>query len=402
MSTTNSQIKSLTGLRFFAAAMVVANHFSNPTHRLIANFTQHSFIGVTIFFVLSGFILSYSYASRPGSMRGTLRSFWMARIARLYPVYLVGIALFVPVVFYATGETAFQRISTGLLSLIVGQAWIRPLGMPFGMWNPPGWSLSAEEFFYLVFPFICKPLSKLSMRQLLGFSLMCWLLSLTGTLKYLATDYADRDLWMFFPLLRLPEFLLGMSAGIVWKNRKTSAFDAIAPYTAALSAIALIAFLSCSLREEMFLNGVTAPFAVLLICSLASNRGLLARFLSCKPLVALGGASYSLYILHWIIWLMALHVFGRSQIMHTQPNLFFIAYFIVATISAYICFRFIEEPMNRFLRVYLMERNSMTSATATPTAKRKRPSSPAATASHGYGNEITTSSGHMVLKQDDF
>jgi len=347
-SESREQISALTGLRFFAAAMVVTYHFARQRH--FTNCIQHGAFGVTIFFVLSGFILAYSYSRGPGSIRGDLRAFWVARFARLYPVYLLGIMLFLPVVLNVTSESLWKRGTTLLLSLTALQSWFHPLGLSWGMWNPPGWSLSAEAFFYLVFPVACLRLSKLSIRQLLTFALACWICSLLGVFNRFDIGLIEGDLWEFMPLARLPEFLLGITAGLMWKNRTSSSFDHLAPYVAIGAALLILVLMNLPLDPKWFLSGALAPLATLLICALACGRGMLAALLAWRPVVVLGGASYSLYILHWPVWLIGQSFFGDSRFAIEHPYPYFFAYFLATVAASWICFRYFEEPMNRRLR----------------------------------------------------
>jgi peptidoglycan/LPS O-acetylase OafA/YrhL len=344
------QIASLTGLRFFAAALVVVFHFARVGNRTLAAFIEHGAVGVMVFFVLSGFILSYSYSLAPGSMKGNLRSFWVARFARLYPVYLLGIVLFVPILVPAAALPGWHRIATAILSLTVTQAWFHLLGLPWGMWNPPGWSLSAEAFFYVIFPLVCLPLSRASSGRLLAFAAGCWVLSVLGVFTYSIVHFPSGDFWPFVPLIRLPEFLLGMAAGLAWKRRTTQWFDRAAPYLANASALALLGAMCVPLDTRWFFSGALSPLAALLICSLACGRGLLARVLSLKPVVLLGGASYSLYILHWPIWVIARLCLKDTRFATEFHGLYFLAYFGFTTVAACLCFLYVEEPMNRILR----------------------------------------------------
>jgi peptidoglycan/LPS O-acetylase OafA/YrhL len=354
MSKSNNHIQALTGLRFFAAAMVVLLHFTQPAKGILGNFISHGFVGVTIFFILSGFILSFSYIRKPGEMKGSKQAFWGARVARLYPVYLVGIILFAPII--AMGdEPVYTRVIAAFLSLSLTQSWLHPLGLHWGMWNPPGWSLSVEAIFYLIFPFICIPLSKLPQKKLAWFALACWLLSVIPTVVYVLTGSINGLFWMFTPLPRLPEFLLGIALGLIWKNRTTAMFDNVAPFISVASSAALVAIMCLPLSNEFFFNGATAPLAGLLICALACGRGVLARTLSLRGVTMLGSASYSLYILHWPIWRILKYFFGKSDLYLLMPNIYFFIYFVFTVACSYMCFKFFEEPINLILRKRLMQ-----------------------------------------------
>lgn len=348
----SGQIFPLTGVRFLAALMVVAHHFAKPENTLLAHFVRHSFVGVTLFFILSGFILSYTYVAEPGLMKGSNNSFWIARLARIYPVYLIGLVLMAPFIFLWGAGSGLSQITIGSAALLLVQSWLHlvaPLPL-WNMWNPPGWSLSAEAFFYIVFPFFCVPLSKLKASYLVGIISACLLMSMAATFIFVVTGSADRTFWMFTPILRLPEFLLGMAVAIIWKNRQTTTFDRIAPYSGPFSLITLVALMCSPAAEEFFYNGAMAPLAMLLICSLACDRGLLAALLSWRPIVLLGGASYSLYILHFPFWSMFSYVAGKLQFLLLVRENFFALYLVLAIFASYVCFRWIEEPANMLLR----------------------------------------------------
>lgn len=351
---TGGHLNALTGLRFFAAAIVVAFHFARPRQALLANIASHGFVGVTVFFVLSGFILSYTYSHEPSTLKGSRRDFWVARGARLYPVYLVGMALFAPLILFGGHASLSLRLAAGALSMLVVQAWFHPFGLQWGMWNPPGWSLSAEAFFYSVFPFACRRLSRWPVGYLMCFMLGCWLLSLPAAFTYMVTGAAELTFWIFLPIFRLPEFLLGMSAGLLWKYHRTARFDGSAPYLAAASILMLIGLLAAPFNNEVFYNGATAPVAALLICSLACGRGVIAKILASKGLTTLGGASYSLYILHWPLWEICQHLFGQGRLINAMPGVFFALYFGATVAVSCLCFKWIEDPVNIALRKRFM------------------------------------------------
>src|ERR1700759_2829392 len=90
---TQPDLAAITGLRFLAASGVVLYHFSRVPLPQWAAPIEHvigsGFVGVNLFFILSGFIMAYSYTSPDGRLRGTRRNFWAARYARIAPAYLL-------------------------------------------------------------------------------------------------------------------------------------------------------------------------------------------------------------------------------------------------------------------------------------------------------------------------
>ena len=355
-------IHALTGLRFVAAFMIVLTHFGTPpSPPFVHNVLAHGFVAVTLFFILSGFILTYSYLDREGNLNTSKRNFWVARFARIYPVYLLGFVIYAPLAWQEIAEIAGKSasspwIETGVFAvaaLTLLQSWS---SLAVLVWNPPAWSLSAEAFFYLLFPFVAPAILRLSPRGLVAAGLVFWIASLAGPLAPVVSTHYDRNFFMFNPLLRLPEFLLGIVLGKFWMTRKRGDFDRYAPYVAIGSALVLLVFLSLGARESVFLNGATAPPMMALIYSLACGRGLLARLLATKPMVLLGEASYSLYLLHWPLWVaITYYLVNHLERFQKGPSHFVACVLPIIALSI-LAFKFIEHPANRFLKSALSSR----------------------------------------------
>ncbi len=184
---------------------------------------------MTLFFMLSGFILSYRYTNF-SCIEDTQR-YVSARIARLYPVYLfMGVITlwrlketqfeFIIVdKFGAMGATCFIVIAVFLFVFAL-QAWFPGL---FNIWNFSGsWSLSTEAFFYSLFPTLRRSLSSSGSRLLvvLMVSLLVLMMLITSGLVVSATNHADTSLIFYvLPIFRLPEFMLGICGFIVFVER---------------------------------------------------------------------------------------------------------------------------------------------------------------------------------------
>jgi peptidoglycan/LPS O-acetylase OafA/YrhL len=355
----NKQLKSITGLRFLAAFLVVMHHFGTPKAPEFArNIVLHGFVAVTLFFVLSGFILSYSYFDDSGNIKTTHRNFWIARFARIYPVYLLGFVLFAPYAFikiFKTGALSpwFDLSIFGAAALGLVQSWST---VTVGAWNPPAWSLSAEAFFYLVFPFIAPTILRLNIRRLAIVALILWILSIAAQLANSGSAHFDREFWMFNPLVRLPEFLLGIVLGRLWFMRKTSRFDNYSGSVAIVTTALIFVLLAVDANELWYFNGAIAPAMMLLIYCLASGRGVIARWLMSKPMVLLGEASYSLYLLHWPLWL-AFSSYLIDDLLMTKGPLLFFACEILTIGASIVTFKFLEQPASRFIKKSLTARS---------------------------------------------
>lgn len=348
------QLHALTGLRFLAAVVVVGFHFFPESTGLARHFFQHGFIGVNLFFLLSGFILTYTYGDNPGRITGSRSDFWIARLARVYPVYLLALILFIPIVaLWGKNPTGIRALS-GLLSLFLLQAW-GPFELNLAaIWNPPGWSLSVEAFFYLVFPASFGFMSNLKQRHLVFFGVAAWALSLTSVVHFLIVGVADKSM-LFNPLLRLPEFILGIVACLIWQRRQTQVFDRLAPAMATLSFFALTVAMFAPINNAWYANGVLTPVMALLICSLACQNGMLSHALSHRSLVLLGASSYSLYILHWPLWMAFCYGIEKLRIVSVITPAVFFSYLMLSIAVAVFCFKCIEDPLSKKIRKRLSQ-----------------------------------------------
>jgi peptidoglycan/LPS O-acetylase OafA/YrhL len=226
-STAPRQIPALTSLRFVAAFMVMFGHtlghfysgfgYSGITYAALSNLAQ---MGMSLFFVLSGFVISYNYASI-GSLRSTeLQRFAVARVARIYPAYIA-------VLLFNNWMWSWNYVTP------IGLATHLTLTQDWFLWTPEDgvplinqfhnaevtWSISAEWFCYLLFPFICLALDRVR-RPLLGLVLtwlaiiafMYWI-SLAAPYYYSVAGQRGYKFieWLgyYSPFIRLSEFLIG-------------------------------------------------------------------------------------------------------------------------------------------------------------------------------------------------
>ncbi len=147
---------ALTSLRFVAALLVFTWHCV-PTHAFSATFSL-GYIGVGFFFLLSGFILTYSYraAFANGLRAEAVRAFYVARVARIVPLHLVTMPpMILTMVFFGnplwTDVGTHTRITQVAAQAVLVQSWFAQDAVHFGG-NGPSWSISVEAFFYALFP----------------------------------------------------------------------------------------------------------------------------------------------------------------------------------------------------------------------------------------------------------
>ncbi len=359
LATARPGIPALTSLRFFAALWIVLFHIREiglwrggpALYRAVISL---GYLGVSLFFVLSGFILVYVYAGRAVSKR----RFWQARFARVYPAYLFSLLLTAPSI---VGMLPILRLTHGSPAVAIAsfplllEAWL-PRDLFF--WNVVAWSLSVEVFFYFVFPFALPLLERTSNQALRLWLLGAWLLSLSITFTYFlrrpdgAAWPNSQDNFLFWlnvvrfnPLVRLPEFLLGMGAGMVFLRARSQPRSW--PVLAGLGLLVIGVIFQRWIPYPVMHSGLLGPAFALLIYGFAA-RPVWSGLLAAKPLVLLGEASYSLYLLH--VFPIALMVFAFH--LDQSPHLaFVIGLYLVAVLLASIgVYLGLENPLRKRLR----------------------------------------------------
>jgi peptidoglycan/LPS O-acetylase OafA/YrhL len=218
------------------------------------------------------------------------RVFWRRRVARILPIYLLAavIGLILP------GGWAPPNWTTWVTSLTLTQAWFPAPSIHFGG-DGVAWSLSVEAFFYLLFPLAWTALVRVSPNARRAVGLGC------AALVMLGGAAPDRWRWAVYvlPLARLPEFLLGIVAALAvrdgWRPRTWTALLALVPGVGVAYAVATPA------RYDY--EFATIVCFGLLIPALAAKelRGH-PGFLASRPMVALGSASYALYLFHQLVF----------------------------------------------------------------------------------------------------
>ena len=272
--------------------------------------------------------MAHTYAGTRWTGRSLLR-YGFARIARIYPVYLLSLAVLAP---FILADRTPAKASLVAVHVLLLQGWFGHLPVS---WNTPAWALSCEIFFYLVFPLAAPLIRGANWPK-------------TAALA-LAACCLTRVLWAagvpdsIKPLIHLSDFLMGIAAYCAWGlllRRPTPPSGAWLYLPAAAAGAALIAWPQL-LPRFIDINTALRPLNAALLIGLALGGGVAARALSTPVVVYLGKSSYALYILHipllwwWLRW-------SRGF----SPAAYLAA---VIAISAAV-YRFIEEPANASLR----------------------------------------------------
>jgi peptidoglycan/LPS O-acetylase OafA/YrhL len=353
-----SNIAPLTGLRIAAAMLVVVHHFPVPgASGTLLNMMQSGYFGVTLFFVLSGFVLCYNYlddfAATPGR---TLGFYLVARFARIYPVYAFAL-LFVWLTSGATGDVASHAL---LL-----QAWNADVNEAM-RFNGPGWSVSVEAFLYLCFPalillFRFTGLFRSGRRQAAASVIVS--LVMIGSAAYFFTmtthgewplrDPASAHRWLYrTPVSRLGDFTLGILCaafllrfyGVLRQRQRLWSGLIVASIAAILVLMASPSFLDSPFSWDV---GYAIPCVLLIVGLSFAPSTLIGRFFGSPLMVLLGESSYCLYLLH--IPLRSLIHGGDTLSLPGQLALYS-SFVLLLLATSYGMHLLVERPTQRLIR----------------------------------------------------
>ena len=374
------RLPAVTSLRFFAAFHVALFHMNEmgaiTGPAWLKTFAGIGYVGVSFFFVLSGFILVYTYAGR----NIVLGEFYQTRFARIYPAYLFSLLLSFPffyfgamkmhIPFFYFAEHHFTL--SAVLVLLLLQAWVPPAALA---WNSVAWSLSVEAFFYAIFPFALNRFGKFSRRVLWAVIPACWIAGLAISIGYLAmrpagAAYVSSANWSgavqfvkFFPLVRLPEFLMGMACGYLFIRSERNPKLALPLVALGLLGVAAVAAASKFVPYLVVHTAMSGPAFAAVVYGIALQPKW-ASWLNNRLLVLFGDASYSFYLLHTMFVWPFFHDF-KTQAVRNNGFLGIAIWTVMMLIISSLVYRFIEEPSRRKLRPKRDTRLAPVVATAT-------------------------------------
>lgn len=314
------RLPALTGIRILAALAVYASHVGAPpgAPEFVVTFFASGYNGVTLFFVLSGFVLAINYFDgfrHPSG--GKLFNYSVARFARIYPLYLLLLLYFV-VRQQALGESSDGWWANALAI----QAWSPDLTTAYSF-DPPSWSICVEFFLYACFPLLVPLLARLRKPRatlVAAAGVVVAMLALVvvfviagwGSLPW--TDPGSAHRWLYrTPLTRLGDFVLGILAARLYVqtrgNPRVEQWGAPLAVAAMLVGIGLMAWPELLFTAWSWDVAYALPAAVFIFGLAIAPASLPARALSLPFLVLLGEASYAFYLVH----APAISLFGGAQ-----------------------------------------------------------------------------------------
>lgn len=340
-------IKPLTSLRMLFALMVFMSHCNIASNVFDVHLLTEGYVGVSFFFVLSGFIIAYSYDERFTSGTVTKRNFWVARIARIYPLHWLMLMVAAALGTYTLAKGWGDWLRHFIPNLFLCQSYV-PEGGYYFSFNSPSWSLCCEQLFYLGFPFLVPLLHKPHrLLVLFALSAVAVVIGMGITPEPLA-----KDIWYVNPITRLPDFLLGMLVYSVSQRKECLVPNRSSATWSEVGAVILfVVFYVFSVyvpQVYRYSCYYWLPVACI-IYVFARQHGALSKILSWRPLVWCGEVSFGFYLIHHLLFRLyveAEHHLSLSLSPYVAVSMVFIATMVLSAASFY----GFEQPMNKLVK----------------------------------------------------
>jgi len=368
------ELSGLTGIRFYAALFVYLSHVTEliPGMQKLRGdsvYFNAGVVGVSFFFVLSGFILTYNYADsfRDGVSTATYKRFVWDRLTKIYPVHFLTLLIVLPIAIFSP-QLPLDWRAVPVHMLLLQCFW--PFTKPtfYNYLNVPSWSISCEWFFYLLAP--------MAMFFALGSVRRRWALVLMAAafasgLGFLLWQSESAFVRMYFVSWFAPsrflEFLAGVFLARVFLSASRSRLEAFSGLAQLAGIVLIVAGANYRPHAPWPLWGglLYVPGSALLVLGLAYGRGFFVAHLSRPWLNRLGMASFSLYMIHAPLLRAVKGVCLRlGWEVNTAPAFWAVAvglFVVVQTAALIICYAY-EIPLQKRLRSLLKSPGKMAAA----------------------------------------
>jgi peptidoglycan/LPS O-acetylase OafA/YrhL len=338
----DGRLSSLTGLRFVAAFVVFGFHVTvvglfteaGGAETVLDHVFRQGAVGVSLFFILSGFVLCWS--ARPTD---TARRFWQRRAAKVYPNHLATAVVALLIVVAAGTAVSFWAVASNLVLL---QAWIPDEAVYFGL-NTPSWSLSCEVFFYFCFPLLLAGIRRIPRRwwwpaTVATFAAVCVMplvaLALPEDLRY----------WFVyvFPPVRMLEFIVGILLAHIVRNGAWIPFGVLPAAALAVAAYVGSAYLPLGFS---YVAGTVVPLALLIPALAASDLRGARSILRTRTLIRLGEISFAFYLVHQLVIRVADRGLGSRTWSDPAGLAIALVMLAVALAASWALYQIVEKPM---------------------------------------------------------
>jgi peptidoglycan/LPS O-acetylase OafA/YrhL len=342
------RIEQLTFTRFLAALIIVVFHYGLD----IPPFTQPSIsflfsnIGISYFFVLSGFVMVIAYGKSGKEI--AYFNYYRNRFARVYPVYLFALLLSMLTMWICNFSITWDAVT---MNLFILQSWFPKYPM---LINRTGWTLSVEVLFYFSFPLLYNKLYlKFRLIPIAIGILSFWLLSQLLSSYLISFPFLIKEnstshhLIYYFPLMHLNQFLIGNLFGIILFHTYER-FQRNWDILLIIMLAGLAALLKFYIPHANYHNGFLALLFAFIILIISLNTGYITKINNNKISIFLGEISFGMYILQ-----VPIHdAFYKSTkpFYYNHPFWFFYLYVITLILISAISYKYAETPLRKLLK----------------------------------------------------
>ncbi len=342
------RLEQLTFTRFLAAIAIVIFHYGQNvslfSNEYVAFIFEQANFGVSYFFILSGFVMIIAYYNKPVSFFQFIKN----RLSRIYPLYL-----FVILTVLLINHFRVESYQDLMLNIIMLQTWVPLKALTV---NPPGWSLSVELFFYILFPFLFNRFYKtINIKKLALGVIVFWLIS--QSVFYFIIENAitipslKPKTVLYHPLFHLNEFIIGNLAGL-WFMKNHRVYKGAYLKTLIISILIFVLLLKFN-GGILYHNGLLALVFTPIIVILSLSKSKLVSFLSKKQFIFLGEISFGIYILQFPVWLLLSDFRMKTYLGLIRGEddsvLFLIRVMVLMAMSA-LSFKYFETPIRHYVR----------------------------------------------------
>jgi len=348
------QLPALTGIRTLLALGIVLFHFTPPHLGILYPLVDNAYVFVGVFFLISGYVLTYNYGDRGRNLNK--RDFWIARISRLYPVYLLILLISVTMLKDEWQVRSHAEFWRGVILTPLLLQGFSPTLATF--WNTVAWTLSCEAVLYIAFPWIIRAPWPKTPGRLIALLVAIWAIGLIPHSLYTVlnpdhlagpVDRYSSSEWIrflkFTPLPYLATFLSGVVLAKIHFALPLTARQRLVLAAASLAALGVFFYVFVARTAYLLMHGglLTPVFGALILG--LSGPNLITSCFASRPLLLVGESSYCLYLLHFNLYQL-MHkdnLFDRLHLTAFDP---WLSYAIIVVASLAI-FRFYENPVRK-------------------------------------------------------
>ncbi|HHV6333660.1 TPA: acyltransferase family protein [Haemophilus influenzae] len=339
------------GLRAIAVISVIIYHLNE-------NWLSGGFLGVDIFFVISGFLITGIIITEIQQNSFSFKQFYTRRIKRIYPAFITAMALvsFIASVIFIYNDFNKLRKTIELAIAFLSNFY---LGLTQGYFDLSAnenpvlhiWSLAVEEQYYLIFPLILilayKKFREIKVLFIITLILFFILLATSFVSANFYKEVLHQPNIYYLSNLRFPKLLVGSLLAIYHNlSNKVQLSKQVNNILAILSTLLLFSCLFLMNNDIAYIPGITLILPCIftaLIIHTTSQNNIVKLCLSNKAIVFIGKISYSLYLYHWIFIAFAYYITGEKQINNQSIAIVIVLTIIFSVLSYYL----IEQPIRK-------------------------------------------------------